>query len=204
LNSRDKKYLLVISLTLGVATYQFLCIPYAFAAGELSPGRRLWDNIMLWVNFGILTFFFLRYAKKPLMDYLRGVRKKIEEELNIINRRLEDAKSTKDAEAEKLQTIGQQIEEIQRSITEIGKREKEKIIEQGRITAEKMIQNAKAYSKYKMAMTKKALSDEMVDIAITMVEERLIKGISEEDNERLVKQFVMELETTRPHTNQDL
>lgn len=204
MNSRYKKYLLIIYLTLGAVTCHFFCTPYTFAAAELSLARRFWDNIMLWVNFGILAYFFIRYAKNPLIDYLRGVRDRIEKELSNLNGQLEHVKSAKDAEANKLQTIDQQIKEIQESIIEMGKREKEKIIEQGRIAAEKMIQNAKAYSEYKLAMTKKALSDEMVDIAISVVEERLSKGISEEDNERLVKQFVMELETSRPKTNQDL
>jgi len=38
----------------------------------------------------------------------------------------------------------------------------------------------------------------MVDIAVSMVKEKLIKGISEEDNEKLIKQFVVDLETYKP------
>ena len=189
-----KKYL--IPLTLCVGFFAILCCPDAFAAGELSPVRRLWNNILLWVNFGILAFFFFRYAKKPLMDYLRGERQKIEENLNTTDVQLRDVKTIMDQEAEKLRGIDQRLEEIRISVTEIGRREKEMIIKQAKTAAEKMIRDAEVYSNYRLAMARKALSDEMVDMAISMVEERLKAGISDADNERIIDQFVMDLESS--------
>jgi F-type H+-transporting ATPase subunit b len=167
----------------------------ALAMGESTPGRKLWDLILLWVNFGILVLVFIKYGKKPLMDFLRGEQHKIEEDLNEVNDLYETAKAGMDAEASSLDDIEQQLEKTRESILELGRKEKEKIIEQGKIAAEKMIKDAEEYAKYQIAKAKKALSEEMVEIAVSMVEGKLIKGISEEDNEKLVNQFVVDLET---------
>lgn len=158
---------------------------------------------MLWVNFGILAFFFLKYAKKPLMDYLHGVRRTVEEDLNVIEGQMKDVKSVRDAETENLKDIEERLAGIREGVLEMGRREKEKIIEQAKISAERMIESAKVYSEYRIAMAKKALSDEMVDIAVGMVEKRLKKGLSEEDNEKLVNQFVTDLITSKERFKQD-
>lgn len=195
----DKKLFFVVLLSLGVMLSPLFYCPDALAAEALTPGRRLWNNVMLIVNFLILVFIFIRYAKKPLMDYLSGERRKAEENLNMIGGRLKEAKSAIEKESDRLKDIEKRIKEIQESVIEMGKREKDKIIEQAKTAAQKMIQDAKVYSNYRMAMAKKALSDEMVDIAISRVEQRLVKGITREDNERLADQFIRNLDSAKRH-----
>jgi F-type H+-transporting ATPase subunit b len=188
---------LIISLAVAAMALPLFYSPDAFAEGGVTPGRRLWDNIMLWVNFGILVFFFLKFARKPLMDFLRGARDKIKAELDTISSRLKEVEATRDAEADRLKSIDQRLKEVQQGILEMGRREKEQIIQQGKNAAEKMVVSAKAYSKYRMNLAKKDLSDQMVDIAISVAEERLRKAISEKDNENLNNLFIRHLETSK-------
>lgn len=191
------RYDAVLCIAAGVALFIFMDFHDALADGGTSSGRRLWNNLMLWVNFGILAFFFMKYAKKPLLDYLRSVRQKIEENLNTINHDVQMAKSSMEAEHEKLQGIEDHLEEIKARITEIGRTEKERIIESGKATAQEMIENAKAYANYKLTLAKKKISDEMVDTAVSMAAERLKKGISQEDSDQLVAKFFKDLETSK-------
>jgi F-type H+-transporting ATPase subunit b len=191
------KFLYMTILVSSIYVCVFFFCPDAFAAEKMSSGRRLWDNIMLWVNFGILVFFFLKYARKPLVDFLRGFRDKIKKNLDTIEKQFKDAESRMKAESAKIDEIEQHIETIRQNIIEMGKKEKEKLVEEARITAERMIEDAKAYSGYQLAKARRQLSDEMVDIAISMVKERLIKGISEQDNEKLINQFIANLDTSK-------
>lgn len=170
-----------------------ICAPEAFA-GEGTPGwRKIYDDVMLFVNFGILAFFFIKYAKKPMMKALGGVKGKIAEEFDKVHGKKDEFKSLRDAEALKNKEIEKYTQEIKENILAIGEREKEKIIEEGRLAAEKMIQDAGNYVEYKAEMARKALSDEMIDMAIAIVEEKLTKGVTEADDEKLVEQFVEEL-----------
>lgn len=194
---KNRPYYFALSLTAGAVICVFLGSHTAFAEDGVSSGRRLWNNIMLWVNFGILAFFFMKYARKPLLEYLRSARKKIEENLNTLNREVETARSSMEAENRKLKDIEAHLEQIKERITEIGRAEKERIIESGRLAAEEMTENAKDYANYRFNMAKKAISDELVDTAVSMAADRLRKGISQEDSDQLVAKFFTDIETSK-------
>jgi F-type H+-transporting ATPase subunit b len=182
-----------VALVLGL----LLLAGEAWAAGGVSTGRKIWDNVMLFTNFGILVFLFIRYAKKPLMDFLHGVRRKHEQDLGAVSGRFESAKSALDAQDERLREMEQSIETIQKAIIEMGEKEKAAIIEQARKAADRMIIDAKGYADYRLSMAKKALADEMVDTAIEMVREKLTGVLSESDNQRLIDGFIGDLTTTK-------
>ena len=169
----------------------------AWAAGDVSTGRKIWDNVMLFVNFGLLVFLFIKYARKPLMDFLHGVRSKHEQDLGAVNGRLEGAKAAVDAQNQKLSEMEQSIATIQKGIIEMGVREKETIIEQARKAAERMLSDAKSYADYRLAMARKALADEMVDTAIELVREKLIRVLSESDNQQLIDRFLGDLPNSK-------
>jgi F-type H+-transporting ATPase subunit b len=197
--SKGMKRILTGLLPFCALIFSLLYSSDALAAEGLTSSRRLWDNIMLVVNFLILVFFFMRYARKPLMDYLRGERRKMEENLNAVESRLNEVKSGIEGESEKLKGIDTFIKEIQERVMEMANREKDEIIEQAKIAAQKMVQDAKVYADYRVAKAKKALSDEMVDIALSVAEERLVKVISEEDSDRLTEQFIRNLGMSKRH-----
>ncbi|MCP4646486.1 MAG: hypothetical protein GY852_01970, partial [bacterium] len=127
-----------------------LLCPEAYAAEEQPPWRAPYNVIMLWVNFGILIALFLKFARKPLMDMLRGVRDKLEEELGTLKKQHGAKKSNMDSEETKLREIQQHLDEIRSRIIEMGEKEKQKIIEQAKVAAAKMIEDAKAYSSFQM------------------------------------------------------
>jgi F0F1-type ATP synthase membrane subunit b/b' len=64
-----------------------------------------------------------------------------------------------------------------------------------------MIEDAKQYAGYRMARAKKKFSDEMVDLAIEIVKERLIENISDEDEQKLTTQFISNLDTAKKHVS---
>ena len=193
MNHNNNRHLLTVFFILCIIAAMVILSPDAFAMEETSKGRKLWDNILLFFNFGILVFFFIKYAKRPLMDFLHGERNKLEEILNTVNEKLKKAKSLMNAEADKLKDIDGRLQEIRGTIIEIGRKEKAKTIEMAKITAEKMIEDAQKESEYKLAMAKKTLTNEMVDIAISLVEGRLKKRISAADDKKLIDQFIINL-----------
>ncbi len=162
----------------------------ASAMAGISVGRRLWDTIMLWANFGILVFLFLRYGKKPLTDFLAGEKSKIEEHLDAVNHQLGEAKSRLEAEQGRLRDIEGQLRELRGRILELGRQEKERILEMARGSAAQMIEDAHMESELRLAAAKKAFKNEMIDLAVSIVEGKLKTRISSEDNDILLNQFL--------------
>ena len=199
MNLKINKFILAeIILLLGVCWF-FAPDTEVFAADELSSGRRLWDNILLFFNFGILVFLFIKYARKPLMDFLRGTQTDVESGLNKVEARLNHATSLRDAELDKLKNIQSKIDNIRADILELGRHEKEKHIEEGKIAAENIIEQAKNYAHYRIQKAKKAVADEMIDRAFSTVEKAFVKEFSPKDNENVVNQFLNDLKTTKQH-----
>jgi len=199
LNLRINKSILAETMLLVGVCWFFAPYAEVLAADELSLGRKLWDNSLLFINFGILVFLFLKYGRKPLMDYLRGVGKDVESGLNKVETRLSHATSLRDAELDKLEGIQANLDKIREDILELGRHEKEKHIEEGKIAAENMIQHAKNYAHNKIQEAKKVVADEMIDRAFSTVEKVLVKEFSPKDNENVIDQFLNDLKTTKQH-----
>ena len=185
-------------LSLASLTFVLFFAFDTFASEEASGGRTIYHTIMLFVNFGIFVFLFVRYAKKPFMNYLRSERESVEKQINELTDKKQGAQSQRDTEAEQLEDIDQIIEELRSSILEMGEREKEKIIQQGKSLAEKMIRDAEAYSENRIVVARQELSEEMVDMALSMAKEKLLKNMTDKDNDILVGQFITSLQATKP------
>jgi len=185
-------------LSLASLTFVLLFVFDAFASEEASTGRTIYHTVMLFVNFGIFVFLFVKYAKKPFMNFLRSERESVEKQINELTDKKQGTQSQRDAEAEQLKDIDRIIEELRSSILEMGEREKEKIIRQGKSLAEKMIRDAETYSENRIVAARQELSEEMVDMALSMAKERLLRDMTDKDNDNLVDQFIANLETTKP------
>lgn len=194
MRSNGIKALSIMCVILGFLACMVLVFPDIAAAEEGSgSGRKIWDTVMLWVNFGILVFFFMKYARKPLMNVLKSARSRILKDIDEVNGNLDHAKSLVDEESEKLKDTDTYVQELRQAILELGEKDKENIIQEGKLTAEKMVQSAEAYAEYRLAMARKALANEMVDIAVGMAEERIMKSITDQDHDNLMNQFITSL-----------
>ena len=199
MKNNRKGSLFFIALISSFACVLVLDASPAFAVEATPHWRKVWNNIMLFFNFGILVFVFVKYARKPLMNFLKNMCGKIEETLNTANHQLREAQAKVDAEKAKLDAIGSHLEEIEKRILHIAKSEKDFIIEHGKATAEGMIEHAKAYAKYKFASAQKILSDELAEIAVAMAQEKLARSVSAQDDERFLNAFLKDLKTSEKH-----
>ena len=164
-----------------------------------SSGRKIWDNIMLWVNFGILVFLFIKFAKKPLMAFLHGERNKIAKKINNLEDQVKRAMSSMEAEAEKLKKMDESIEEIRERILELGRKEKEEIIEKANILARQMIENAQKEVHYKLETARKRFGEELLETAVSLAAKNMKMVISHEDNEKIIDRFSHTLEHEKRH-----
>ena len=98
--------LLIISALL------FLDVPFAFAADEGLSGRQIWDKVMLFFNFAILVFLFIKFARAPLMKFLRSVRDKWEGQITELKDKKNGVQRLRDTEAKNIEDIERIAQEI--------------------------------------------------------------------------------------------
>lgn len=183
-----KRYVFVCCLFICAVIFLFVFCPDGLAQEGPSKGRKIWNTVMLWLNFGILVFLFIKFGKNPLMNFLFGEREKLAKKINEVEGQVNQARSAMEVEAEKLKKMDEKVDEIRRQIVELGQKEKTQTIEKARIMADRMIEDAQQEAQYRLELAKKRFGEEMLDISVSMALEEL-KSISDEDNERLIEQF---------------
>ena len=171
---------------LAIILVVFLIVFYAAPAGERE---ELWSQIMLFVNFGILVFLYVRFANKPLVKLLRNQGGKIGEKLKSVEADVKEARSRMEEEAKKLKNIDNNLAAISENIIAAGNREKENVIERAQTLADKMISDAKKEAEFKLLAAKKRFSEEMLDAAIRITTENIKQNITREDDEKLINEF---------------
>lgn len=164
-------------------------------AAEEDKRKELWADIMLFVNFGIMVFFYIRFAHKPLVNFLKGQGSKIGEQLQSIEADVKDARTRMEAEAAKLKNLDDDLTRITESIIAAGAREKENILERAQAVADKMVSDAKKEAEFKMLAAKKRFSEEMLDAAIKITSESIKQNITKEDDDKLIAAFSSDLDS---------
>ena len=160
-------------------------------ASESSGGwRPIYDEVLLWFNFGIIVFVFIKYCKTPLMNFFHGRKEEIAQEIERIEENKKQA-------ADKVTEINKMVDEskarfakIKNRIVEQGERKKAEIIESAQNQSKTMIVNAKRRIESHFEQAKNEFRAELIDKAIDLALERLPKEMTPEDNEKFTSEFL--------------
>lgn len=152
--------------------------------------RPTYDIIMRWVNFGILAFIFFKFARRPLKNFLSD--KKNEISLQI--KQLEDEKDrllqrVREAETEMEENVVR-LEELKQRIVQTGERRKLEILEDARQESRMIIEGAKQKMEGRVIRARNRLRAEMIDAAAEMALDKLPGLVTEDDNRKLLEQFM--------------
>ena len=162
----------------------------AFAAEKASSWRPIYDLILRWINFGIIVFLLVKYAKTPLMNFLRGQKEKLAREI----KRLENKKQGISANIEEtLKTIDEsevRFAELKERIVRQGEKKKEVIIQTAQKQSKMMLEDAKRRIDTYFIQAKNKFRAEMIDKTIDLAMERLPNEITAEDNEKLTIEYL--------------
>ena len=162
----------------------------ASAADNSGNWRPVFDLVMRWLNFGIIVFIIVKYARTPIKDFLLSRREEVAREIEIVEHKKKEAE-------EKIQAANKLLNESEIRFAKI----KERIIQEGEKNKQKIIEDAQQESKILLETTKKRLENqlidaklafqsELVDMAVSIAAERLPNEITIEDNQKFTSQFI--------------
>ena len=185
----NKIVLIFCYIIAGILSLHFLGHE-AFAAEKAGSWRPIYDLILRWINFGIIVFLLVKYAKTPLMNFLRGQKEKLAREI----KRLENKKQGISANIEEtLKTIDEsevRFAELKERIVRQGEKKKEVIIQTAQKQSKMMLEDGKRRIDTHFIQAKNKFRAELIDRAIDLAMERLPKEITAEDNEKLTIEYL--------------
>jgi F-type H+-transporting ATPase subunit b len=162
----------------------------ASAADNSGSWRPVFDLVMRWLNFGIIVFILVKYARTPIKDFLLSRREEVAREIEKIEEKKEEANK-------KIQDAARMLNDSEVRFARI----KERIIQEGETIKQKLIEDAQQESKILLESTKKkietqlldakrAFKSELVDTAISLAMKRIPDEITASDNQELTAQFL--------------
>jgi len=162
----------------------------ALAAEKSSSWRPMYDLILRWINFGIIAFVIVKYGKTPIMNFLRGEKDKLAQEINRLeNEKKEAAAKIKEA----LKSVDEsevRFADLKDRIIQQGEKKKTEIIESAQHQSKMMLKDAKRRIDTHFLQAKKELRAELIDRAMDMAMERLPGEITHEDNDKFTRLFL--------------
>ncbi len=162
------------------------------AAEGGASWRPTYDLIMMWVNFGILAFVIVKYARRPLIDFLRGQGAKAAEEIQVVEEEKRRTDQTVRETLSALEDSRKHFQQVRERIVGEGERRRQELIESARHDSSLMLERTRQQIAYQITEAQAALKNELLDKAFTVALERIPAEISAEEQEQMVERYIRE------------
>jgi F-type H+-transporting ATPase subunit b len=192
----NKKLCFLLVSVLVVAIIGGLALSAFAAEGHegTSSFKKTWMRVWEILNFLILAFLLFKFLKDPVKKFFK-------ERAQMFQQQIEEAEGASvDAEREfkelekRFELLDEEIQQLRQVITEKGERERDKIISDAKQTAEYMLEKARLQSDMVVQNAKMQLRHQTIHEAVGIAGESIKKAIEQEDQERLVKEYLQDLE----------
>ncbi len=167
-----------------------LLISPAFAAGEAGGWRSIYDEIMRWLNFSIFVLVIVKFARAPLVDFLKGRKEEVADEIKQVETQKKRAEGDVQGIVQQFEESSRHLEKIKTRILNQGERRKEQIIADARSESEMMLNASKVNIKGQIANARDRLRFEIIDEAIDMALKKLPDEITDQDNAKIVNEYL--------------
>jgi F-type H+-transporting ATPase subunit b len=150
----------------------------------------VWEAGNLLLLLGVLVYL----GRKPVLNYLSERRQRIQDNLTGSERLLEEAEGRLAEWTEKAARLDQEIEGLRQLARERAEQERAQILEDARVTAERIKSDAASGVDREVERAKQALRDEAADLSVELAGKLLQEQVTDGDRDRLVDEFVAEIE----------
>lgn len=162
----------------------------ALAAEKSSGWRPIYDLILRWINFFIIVFVIVKYAKAPVMNFLRGQKDKVAQEIAQLENEKEAVRVKIQETLKTVEESEERFAELKNRIIQQGEKKKTEIIESAQNQSKLMLEDAKRRVDTHFQQAKNEFRAELIDRAMDMVMERLPLEITPEDNDQFTRLFL--------------
>ena len=177
-------------LCIAILIFLFVAWGHVYAAEEGGGWRSIYDDVMLWVNFSILVFLFIKFAKDPIKNYLKEQQDELAKEIGGLEKQREDMIEKVAGAMNELEKGQAYLEEIKNRIVSNGEKKKNAIIEDARNQSRMMMEDAKRKIETQILMAKQNFRGELVDEAVALAMEKLPGIVNEDDNNKLIELYL--------------
>jgi len=189
----DPKKVIRRTTPVAVLSAAALLLPFASRAlaSEGAAGwRGTYDIVLMWINFGILSFLLIKFLKEPLRNYFAGRKAELANEIDALEKEKEEKIRSVDAARKELESSGERLAALKERLARRGEREKEAMIKAAQEQSRLMLESAQRKVEYRIQQAKANFRSELIDTAVNAAMEQLPSQVTDADNEKLLRLFL--------------
>ncbi len=178
---------------------QIFALPFSPFIVEASkapdPGSGL-PREVIWqaIGFIILLILLIKFFKEPVSASLKKRREELKISIDELRHRKREVEAQLAEWERKISFLDQEIAELHQKIITEGEIERQRIIAHAQEEGEHIKRQAQIVAEQELIKALLVLKKETVDLATSMAQDLLKKVFQPSDQERLVKEFIKQLE----------
>lgn len=180
------------ALWVGTAVFLILScwVANAWAAEGFEFTRETYDLIMRWVNFIILAALIIKYARRPIANFLKEQKDEVAANLQKLESRKQAAQEKLHQSQKQLTASEERLALIKSRIIAEGEKRKARLIADAQKEGRMMIETAQLRIEHQIRQVHANLKSELIDAATQMAFTKLPGLLTAADQDRLVHQWV--------------
>lgn len=155
------------------------------------------ESLLSWVfklvNFGILVAVLVKFAGKPLKNYVISRHKAVKDRVDEAARKLEEAETLRKEYEEKLEGLDAEIAEFRKTMIEQAEREKTRILKEAEALAARIKQQAVLTYEQESRESLTRIRSEIARLTVERAEAIVRERMTKEDHNLMVEDFIEKL-----------
>jgi F-type H+-transporting ATPase subunit b len=160
----------------------------------MTAGSESWLSWAFKIfNFAVLVAIIVKFAGKPLKNYLLNRSTRVSEKLDEADRLFKEAEALKKEYQSRLSKLDDEIEAFKKSILEDTEKEKKKIIDEATEFAKRIEGQAKLTYQQEIREMTNRIKEEIARLTMERAEKLIIEKYNPKDHELMVDAFIEKL-----------
>jgi len=162
----------------------------ALAADSANDWRPMFDLVMRWVNFLILAFLIIKFARLPVKSFLAGKKEDIAREIEELESAKDQMLLQIDESRQQIENSKDRLSKLKKTIIAQGEKNKIKIIKDAERESKILLESAKQKIESRISDAREAIKLELIDQAIALAIRKLPETITDQDNQRFIDAYL--------------
>jgi len=160
----------------------------------MTGGSESWLSwVFKIINFGVLVAILVKYAGKPLKDYLQTRSAAIRDKVEEGDRLFREAEALKKEYEARLARLDEEIGTFKKTILEETEREKKKILDEAAGFASRIREQAAITYEQEIREVKSKIKEEIARLTMEHAEKLVFDKFGHKDHDRRVEEFIEKL-----------
>ena len=155
-------------------------------------GTKHYDLVMRIINFSVLALIIIKYARAPILNFLKGKGEEISIEIKQMEAKKKEAETKIGETYKMLENSSIRFDKLKEKIIRQGENKKQAIIDNAKNESRIMLEGAKRKIGNQILQAKNKFRSELIDEAVGLAIKKLPNEITDNDNQKLLDQFLEE------------